>query len=1680
MSQLYRRICLFGSVGLLLSCLVGALPGCGGDVGGTGGNGIIGSDASSDIGTDVGPLDVSDADPDAADSSDADTCQVDDDCHGGRCFGGECVEATCDDGMSNAGETDIDCGGPDCPGCPEGGVCAAGSDCTSGVCSDGTCAAPECGDGVQNGDETDVDCGGPDCPACSNLEGCLDDEDCQSGLCDARGICVSAGCGDDMHNGRETDVDCGGPDCAPCVVDEGCVQGSDCASGVCIDGECAAPSCVDGVQNGDESGVDCGGPDCSECPNQSSCTSDDDCASGTCDGGVCVATTCVDGTQNGQETDVDCGGPACAPCPTDDGCWASSDCESGVCDAGVCQPAACDDGVQNGGETDIDCGGLDCPACSNQSGCRINEDCDSGLCLTSGLCGDASCHDGVQNGDETDIDCGGTECTPCWVDQGCAAGSDCDSGVCDADICQAPVCDDGVQNGDETDVDCGGPNCAPCPNEDGCQGGVDCDSGVCAGGECVPANCFDDVQNADETDVDCGGAHCTPCEETFGCQDGSDCLSGSCDSGVCQAPTCTDSVHNGDETDVDCGGPECAACDVGDGCVIDGDCLSGMCNGTTCQAATCSDNVQNGDETDVDCGGTDCAACDNQQSCLVDADCVSGICDGDTCVDTSCTDGVLSGDETDVDCGGPDCAACDDTLGCQLDDDCQSGVCDGGVCQAPACTDSVHNGDETDVDCGGPDCAPCDDTLSCQLDSDCQSGVCERGVCQPAACSDGVLNGSETDIDCGGPDCAGCANQDSCAVDSDCQSGDCDSGTCIGATCADGSQNGNETDVDCGGPDCAACDDTLSCQLDSDCQSGVCDSGVCQAPTCSDSVHNGDETDVDCGGPDCAACPIDATCSVDGDCDSGLCENGICQDVCEDDNGDTLVVFFVDPPVLYNGINTEVTIFTSGLNDTPQNIDFIDSSGTRTTLTTFSSQQPNRIQATVPSGLSPGTYEVEVTAQSGCVGGLPGAVDVTDQVAVAVDGIEPTFGWESSPTSVTITADGNAPASDQFQATPRVYLNPVGGAGSTATELQAATFESATQLSGIVPAGLDDGEYDIIVVNPDGTVGVLTDANNDPSRGAFEVLVDAPPVIDSVDPGTWPDNEVSSGAIRGQDFRLDQSVDPTPISVECINPSGGTEAFNQAAITVDFANATADEIPFSVDMGNAAITKGSVCELTVTNTDGSFAEFAPVAISWPAGAWRLGPFQAAPDMAVARRMPAAATALPSRNQRFVYAVGGDDGTADNAMDSVEFSRLDRFGAPIGFDAVPRHSLPDGGLTLTRVIRVGEFLYAVGGYKGASAADPGATGQILRTKVLDPLNVPTIDGVSFDVTETDGLAAGTHYYRVAAVLESTSEYNPGGETLASEPLPVAVADAVDGILVPTITWDAFPEAATYRVYRSPAADVPFGQETLIAEVSDDGSQTYSLSDDGVAEISSDNPLAVGALGEWHEPDPSATIAARHSHGLTMVRDPADTDLYHIYAAGGVDDNDTALASVDRVSIAVNGPRDHTIVDAVNDAAALGEPRFEVEAAMGTSRSAPGLSDPPLLYVMGGRSAAGLTNEVDYFEVDPGGGLTNPQAFATNGLGSFAGYIGGIANSHIYMIHGENGDSNQGTTKSGVVTGSGANQAPWWSTLNTDGDIEDRFLPGRASLFGMLYVLGGLDANDAPLSTVDHAVVGATEQ
>jgi hypothetical protein len=178
---------------------------------------------------------------------------------------------------------------------------------------------------------------------------------------------------------------------------------------------------------------------------------------------------------------------------------------------------------------------------------------------------------------------------------------------------------------------------------------------------------------------------------------------------------------------------------------------------------------------------------------------------------------------------------------------------------------------------------------------------------------------------------------------------------------------------------------------------------------------------------------------------------------------------------------------------------------------------------------------------------------------------------------------------------------------------------------------------------------------------------------------------------------------------------------------------------------------------------------------------------------------------------YLYAVGGIDAT-NTARSDVEWAPVSLFGTPgvwaparqWGGAASPRvtnaMSTARNGVA---VVRFGPNLYAVGGAPADTnvAASIAALRTVERAHILGYETMPRIRLP--DARGGSGLPFGTWYYRVSAI-------GPWGESLPSREMQVLnVSGQID------VCWHAVPGAASYNVYRNPAADGRAGTVRLLA-------------------------------------------------------------------------------------------------------------------------------------------------------------------------------------------------------------------------------------------------------------------------
>jgi hypothetical protein len=215
-----------------------------------------------------------------------------------------------------------------------------------------------------------------------------------------------------------------------------------------------------------------------------------------------------------------------------------------------------------------------------------------------------------------------------------------------------------------------------------------------------------------------------------------------------------------------------------------------------------------------------------------------------------------------------------------------------------------------------------------------------------------------------------------------------------------------------------------------------------------------------------------------------------------------LTVFFADPPTVWNGINTQITVYGANVVGGLQKVSIVlNGSNNPPTPLVIVKAVGNKAIATVPINTPAGIYDI-IVQDANCPAVLPKGLKVVQNTTFMITKISPTFGWTGAPTSVTINSN------NAFLATPRAYLSPAGNNNTTATSLAGVAFVDGSTLTAVVPQGTQVGTYNLIVVNPDGGVGVL--------QNAFTEDASPVPVITDLDPGF-----VSSGNtfnVIGQNF----------------------------------------------------------------------------------------------------------------------------------------------------------------------------------------------------------------------------------------------------------------------------------------------------------------------------------------------------------------------------------------------------------------------------------------------------------------------------------------------------------------------------------------------------------------------------------
>ncbi len=1305
--------------------------------------------------------------------------------------------------------------------------------------------APRCGDGVvQDGEECD--------------DGNLSDGD----ECTTR--CLEPRCGDGIVQEDEA--------CDDGNFDEHDACLNDCSFAVCGDGvvrrglevcddsnqedgdgcrtNCALPTCGDGVVQVGEECDDGNLSDSDECTTR------------------CLEPRCGDGIVQGEEACDD------GNFDPDDACL--NDCSLAYCGDGLVRRGleACDDGNQDDGDgCRIDCA---LPTCGDGV-VQAGEECDDGdrddtddcthLCLAP-RCGDAAvqaeeeCDDGNSSDQDTCLnDCTLAVCGDGFLRLGveyCDDGNQDDGDGCRSD-CAATRCGDGVVQDDEQ-----------------CDDGNDDDGDGCLS-TCVLATCGDGVLRGGVEECDDGNRL-----DGDGCA--SDCTLPSCGDGLVQSPE---------------------ACDDGNASNTDA-CLN------TCIRATCGDGFLQPGEACDDGNAADTDACRS--------DCTAAACgDGTVWAGVeACDDGnTLDGDACRSDCTLPDCG-------------------DGVVQEFEGCDDA--NGDNTDG------CL-----LTCRAFDWCE-GFAITAVEPPVICSTGsapeelVLTAAGRgflEIEGAGPTVTWDGVEIPAAVvDATCApvSGALVSARACGSLSVEVPLGDpppvGDYELVVTNPVTQGCADTAAFSV----APPPTVTGVTPGQVCADleltleltgsGLAAGTQVSLVDSVSSASQTATSVTAGDDGTTLQAVWDTGLPAGTydllvsngtgCETTTLAALVVlprpiiFFIDPPVIYNALDFQATLYVANINGgdvASVETRRVGTSSFQTLSHVYDPSEPSQVQATFPANLvgvdEQFAYEVTLEDANGCPAALNGVTDLTQRVTMADFTVEPPFGGTTTNTPVSVVID-DPTSGEPFQEVPRVYLNPTGG-GALARALTSVGFLDETELSALVPAGLAAGTFQVIVVNPDGTVGV----SDPPIPGGFTVHGSPPPVIDSITPGSIR-VEGSDDAFRTVYVFGRNLAEVTGISLICQDPTGAEATYAGSVLTPITGGLTF--------LAPSTVTLNSICVVRATNAEGAYGDFsALVALN---GAENIPVSEAVEStMTTPRRAPVALVGSLNTTARFLYAIGGDAGAAGSALASVEAIGLSPFGDPKGTFVRRPLDLPQAR-TLAQGATIGRFLYVIGGDTGAGAVTTGYRAEVLRVE-----DAPQITGDLTIALDPDGVGPGLWYYRVSAVMDAADADNPGGETLPSEPLPITVPVWAPEDFQITLRWSPVPGAAGYRIYRSPEAGDPLSAAALIGTTSagdpaSTADDVLALTDDGLV-AGAAQPRVLGDLGEWIALPALGT--ARADYGLAVATDPADSSVRHVYALGGVDAAGVELGSFEFLTITLGADGSHTVGSWTAGASAFGAKR-----------------------------------------------------------------------------------------------------------------------------------------------------------
>lgn len=775
------------------------------------------------------------------------------------------------------------------------------------------------------------------------------------------------------------------------------------------------------------------------------------------------------------------------------------------------------------------------------------------------------------------------------------------------------------------------------------------------------------------------------------------------------------------------------------------------------------------------------------------------------------------------------------------------------------------------------------------------------------------------------------------------------------------------------------------------------------------------------------------------------------------------IVYLADPEVVYNGVNTRVTVYATGLIGGVNSVSIVPAGQTSpvTNLTWVNVPgRPNRGQVVIPKGQAPGTYDLTLTDTASCLAILPNALQVTGSLTVSLASIDPPFGWTQSETAVTIkrdTADANG---KPFVATPRAFLNPSNpGANDVAIPLEAVSFVDGATLTAVVPKGQPASAYDLIVVNPDGSVGLLA--------SAFTIQQLAPPLITAATPASIVSATGQVVKVAGTNFRA------STISLACVDNAGvplpAPSVVSAAESCTPQQNCTQ-----SATIDGSPLPSGSVCVLRLTNSDESYVDFSAIGVT--NSSLNLGDPKVGTDMVTGRRALAAASGDATTAARFVYAIGGDGGEAlkDAPFDSLEYAPVDLFGA-MGAWRTASYTL-DGGRSFAASAKLGRYIYLMGGSDGTTALN-----SVTRGMILSPREVPSLD-VDDIVPNAQGLDAGYWFYRVSAVFSAADLDNPSGESLPSDEFVVKVPSFPGKKIQVVLKWSApldalgaaLPNVTGYRVYRSAAVDAAPGSEVLLEETA-----ALTFTDNGTFTPGTAKPLMLGDTGQWAT---LPTLGQRRMGAAGAIApDPATPGTFYVYALSGLDGNNAELASYEFLTLKVAGNGHQTVQGTWTAGAnALNSGRWQLGAWVADVTTSPLIAaTDTFVYAGGGIDAARASvKTVEAGKVLAGGDLGTINNVPLDFNNPLAGYGVCSANGQLFTFGGAQAAFSSGATSAKIGRVNPPIAPPALAPGAWNGGAltmtQERYLLGSSVQSSFIFLVGGQTATDAASRTTELVI------